>query len=301
MLKNNIIPLTISLAISCIFSFLCNTSEVWMALLPFIITVTYAVSSSVCEKEYSAISGALAVFASHFICSNALVMYLIIVSAVAGIVIGQMIKKDMSVMSLTIASAVGVATLYSLYLMVVSRVNGYGSLSELLDGISSIMVSTMSMTGEEGTQMAKIAVRTFRDLFPAIVMISSVTAGYVMVFVSGLIMTLFRIGAKKEIGFSLFRADRITTMIFLLSMAVTIFAGYGIAGIIAENIYIILLYVLQVCGLSLLDWVLKNVKRVSLVLRIIILFFVSIIPISSFILVMAAILDARRNFRGLSE
>ncbi len=300
MLKNNIYASVTALAFACFFSFICMTVSGLSALLPFALMVTFAVCGAVCEKEYASVSGALSVLVSYLLCSDVIALYTAIVSVAAGIVLGYMIKKQKSVMSLTVASAVGLVALYAIYIFVFAKMNGYGTLDELFDIFAQSMVQTVSAVDATKAEAANMAARMFRDLFPSIVIISSAAMGYFVVFITGVVLSFRKNTARTDMGFSKLRADRVTTVVFIVSMIVTIFSDYGIVGIIAENIYTILMFVLQVCGLSLLDWILKNVSRMNLLFRIIIIFFVFSIQILSVLLIMAAIIDARRNFRGLS-
>ncbi len=300
MLKNNVVSSSISFLIACILSFLCSKITALSGIFPFAFMVTFAVCSALCEKEYAAIVGALSVIVAYFISNDMMVIYTAIVAVAAGIVLGQMIRKKVTVMSLTVASSVGLVILYAMYIFIFAKMNGFTSLDGIFDMLSQTMLTSVNGADENTVEIMRLGVRTIRDLFPAIVIISSVTMGYLIVFLTGIILSFSKNLIKPDMGFSRLRADLITTVVFVVAMAVTIFAGYGIVGIIAENIYIILMFVLQICGLSLLDFVLKNVKQMNLALRILILFFVFSIQIFSVILIMAAILDARRNFRKLS-
>ncbi len=299
MLKNNITASLVSLAIACLLSFLCSLTGFASASLPLLLMVTFASCGAIAEKEYAVISGALSIIAFYILHSDIVLVYASIVAVIAGLAVGFMIKKEMSVMALTIASAVGLVALYALYIFIFAKTNGYDSLDAIFDMISSVAIQSVPAAEESNLELIQLFMRTLRDLFPSIVVIGAAVTGYIVVFLTGLVLSFRDKSIVNNMGFSRFRADTLTTLIFIISMAFTIFSGYGIAGIVAENIYTILTFVLQVCGLSLLDWVLKYVKRLNIALRIIIILIVSALPFVSFLAIMAAMLDARRNFRGL--
>ena len=300
MLKNNLTALVTTVAFVCLLSLFCVFSEGFSAIMPFVLIIVFSICSAVAEKEYVVLSGAVCTFLSYLICRDEVIVYTAIISALAGLVVGIMMKRESSLMTLTVASATGFAVLYAVYILILARMTGYSSLNEIFDALTKAMVTTMSAVDKKMAETVPSLMKNFRDLFPSVVMISSVTMGYITVFVTGKILSLVNRRVAVDVGFSKFKADTLTIVIFVISMAVTIFAGYGKTGIIAENIYLVLSFILQMCGLSLLDWFLKNRKKMNVFLRILIIFALNAIPLVSVMFVMAAILDARRDFRRLN-
>lgn len=143
-----------------------------------------------------------------------------------------------------------------------------------------------------------------RMLLPAMIIIIGLFETIILSFLVKVIVNKTIGTIVVDLKFSRFKADGTTVFVFLLSAIISMFAGDSIIAVVFSNIYMILNVVLFLCGLSLFDWYLKDVKKIRFGFRVLIFMLVGIsfvFPILPLLFTVAALVDARRNFRFTEE
>lgn len=164
--------------------------------------------------------------------------------------------------------------------------------------VESLKQGASGLSSEQVEQAVTLTMDLVRMFMPAMLIIICLI---VTVFLSFLVKTI----VNKTLGivaidlpFSRFKADRITVFMFFLSAIVSLFAGDSIMSVAFNNIYMILNVVLYFCGLSLINWYFKDVKKLHFILRVLILILIGSI---SLVPVILALIDSGRNFRLIGK
>lgn len=141
-----------------------------------------------------------------------------------------------------------------------------------------------------------------RMVLPAVIIIIELIKTVILAFFTKIIVNKALKGIAIDLKFSMFKVDGVTVFVFFLSAIISMFAGDGKISVVFVNIYAILNVVLALCGLSLVDWYLRDKRNIKFFFRFLILAVLavlSLLPILSVLLVVAALIDARRNFRDI--
>ena len=152
---------------------------------------------------------------------------------------------------------------------------------------------------EQFFNMYEMAVRM---ILPSVIIIIELIKTIVLTFLTKVVVNRVLKGVAIDLKFSEFKADGVTVFVFFLSALISMFAGDSVIAVVFSNLYTILNIVLMLCGMSLLDWYLREKQHVKIFFRFLILSVVgilSLLPVLSVILVVAALIDARRNFRNI--
>ena len=155
---------------------------------------------------------------------------------------------------------------------------------------------------ESAEQFFNLYETAVRMILPSVIIIIGLIKTIILTFLTKVIVNRVLKGLAIDLRFSMFKVDGVTVFVFFLSAIISLFAGDGVIAVVFSNLYTILNTVLMLCGMSLLDWYLREKQKVKIFFRFLILLvlgFLSLIPILSVILVAAALMDARKNFRNI--
>ena len=141
-----------------------------------------------------------------------------------------------------------------------------------------------------------------RMILPSVIIIIELIKTIILTFFTKVIVNRLLKGTALDLKYSMFKSDGVTVFVFFLSAIISMFAGDGKIAVVFANIYAILNVVLALCGMSLIDWYLRDKRNVKIFFRFLILgalAILSLIPVLSVLLVVVALIDARRNFRNI--
>jgi len=153
---------------------------------------------------------------------------------------------------------------------------------------------------ENPNQIFDVYVMAVKMMLPAIVFIIVLIKSIILSFFVKIIVNKVFKCILVDLRFSMFKADGVTVFVFLISALISMFAGDGVIAVVFGNIYMILSVVLMLCGISLLDWYLKDVQKVKTFFRFLLLLLVCaslLFPVLPMAFIVVALIDARRNFR----
>jgi hypothetical protein len=123
-------------------------------------------------------------------------------------------------------------------------------------------------------------------------------------YFNAFVLGFFKDGKKLDITFSEFKADGITIFVYIIAIITTLFIKEGIFAIALNNIYIVLNFYLAICGASVIYYLIKLRLRVPGLIKKLLGFMVLLSGFTGFIsivLVLIALVDARRDFRKLNK
>lgn len=183
----------------------------------------------------------------------------------------------------------------------------FAFIDEMFAMIKPMVIDTVSQNAEmfkieSAEQFFNMYETAVRMILPAVIIIIELIKTIVLVFLTKVITNRALKGLAVDIRFSMFKADGVTVFVFFLSAIISMFAGNGVIAVVFANLYAILSVVLALCGMSLLDWFLREKYKVKIFFRFLILAVIgalSLLPILSMILTISALIDARRNFRDI--
>ena len=181
----------------------------------------------------------------------------------------------------------------------------FAFVDEMFAMLKPIVTETLSQNAEvfenlNAEQFFSMYETAVRMILPAVIIIIELVKTIILTFLTKVIANRALRGIAVDLRFSMFKADGVTVFVFFLSALISLFAGDGVIAVVFCNLYAILSTALMLCGMSLLDWYLREKQKVKIFFRFLILLVVgilSLLPVLSVILVVAALIDVRRNFR----
>ena len=303
-----ILAIIVTLAI-----WLCGSQPIAAYLLPFIIAVCFTLIALWCGNVF-AVAGLVIVSVLSYLFTKDILSSLFgaTVIAATGVVLGYLIQKRSGLVALVITAGAGFLISNGGYLLLINVISGVNPVSSFIQLLQPSMVSGLEQSliqmglqdyASKAVEVYQQFAQTVLQMFPAIIIISSACMGYFVLLLNYIVMAIFKSEYQIQLRFSKFKADATTVIIFFLAIMATFFLSEGVVATVFYNIYMILLFVLQICGLSLVDHFLKYRWNWPLVLRIVgicFVFFLSCLPLVSAALLIVAAIDSRRDFRKLN-
>lgn len=163
-------------------------------------------------------------------------------------------------------------------------------------------IKTLGEVEINARQIADEFYTVLQNIIPAILIIMSLIMGFFSCCLSSFIFRIFRMDNLFKVSFSEFSVDKITVIVFLLATVFTYVLKDGIGMVASVNVFLILLFVLQICGLSIFDSILKRRGVITpfrfFIIFLSLMFFTGVLPMILF--VGMGIFDAFKDFRHLN-
>ncbi len=310
--KQKILPFILTTLFAALFIWLFENSRTASFVFPFLISACMSVNVLYCGKKYSIVSLLVIGGFSYIVFNGSTsILFSSVILTVTGIVVGLLIKDKKSQAFSICVAAVGFFVLYVGSLVFLSRALGENAVEytvnllkpHFLEAFETSLYSARLESMYSGMEeYLNLFIDSFVLLMPSIIILLSAVMGYVLMFVVSIVLKLIRSEYKFSVLFSKFKADGITIIIYFISMLAGMFINNEVLLLVFNNIYTILQFILQICGLSLIDafFIRKKLSLIPRIIVIMLIFFSSMIPVVAAILVILAALDANRDFRGLS-
>lgn len=182
-------------------------------------------------------------------------------------------------------------------------------IDEMFENIKPLVINTLTANAEtlnigDPESIFSVYVMAVKMMLPSVMTIIVLFDTIILCFFVKVIVNKVLKGVAVDLRFSMFKADGVTIFVFLISALVSMFAGDGVIAVVFGNIYVILSVALMLCGMSLLDWYLRDVQKVKIFFRFLLLLVIivsSLFPILPVVLIVAALIDSRRNFRSIGN
>ena len=228
----------------------------------------------------------------------------------SGIVAGVFVKNKCTTVKLILIFAAGCLLSCISYICFVSSVSGTNVIVSYLNGIKPEFVEMMNQYfSAAGLDDYSAVVREFVDgyfiyiqnMIPSIFVIIALLFSFLSAIIVSIILKLSGEKHLYKLEFSRLACDKTTAIVFFISIVCSIFMKNGVLQTVFLNICVILLFVFQVCGFSLIDYFLKS-KGLSSGVRVLILFaciLFATTPILLFGLIIAAVMDSFKNYRNI--
>lgn len=238
-----------------------------------------------------------------------------------GVVAGYMMGKREPFFRVLIGTSLSVCVgwIFEIVVLELFMENGISDmLSETLKQTETVLLSavekmnpqqleSLGMTPQVFVKTAlEASGKIFRTMFPSMVIIFSMITGYFIIRASGFIAKRARLAEVETIPFSHLRAPRSMSTVAVLMYFIYLFmSAESRFQPVFGNIVFVLYTIIGICGLSFIDFKLKN-KIKSFVVRFLIYGLVLVFGglFMSFItnaLIIIGILDAGRDFRRLGS
>ena len=238
-----------------------------------------------------------------------------------GGVAGYAMGKKYSFFTTLFATCLAVCLGWIFELFVFNAFLGRG-VEEMINEAITQMKETLSyLTGplvEAGTiaegvtaeQMINALIQTVEDVFrlylPSMIVLSSMIEGYLVIRICGFIINRTKVASVNVVPFSRMKASGGMSTVAVLSGLIFMFAGTSsVFGSVLLNVMFILYAIIAICGLSLVDFKMQEkIKSPWARFGIYVAVFLFGGAFMTFILmglIVAGILDSRRDFRRLGE
>ncbi len=244
-----------------------------------------------------------------------------LMSCVPGAVAGYMLGRKRPFFVTLVSTCVAVCIGWIFQLVAVEIIIGNGieeMFSQVMAQFEATMSESIKTMGEGLTESLKVSPQQFSDMllstmettmrlyFPSFVVISSMITGYIIIRVSGFVIKRANLKSIENVPFSMLKAPRSMSIVAVIFYTIYIFAdNKSVLWSFLANVVMILYTILAICGLSVVDYKLKN-KIKSSVIRFIIYALVFLLGsvlmnVISNILIIVGILDAGRDFRQIGD
>lgn len=309
MTKKNIVIFAVFTLISAIFSFLCAGSFLNFYGAEFLVAAFVCVVFAACTLPLGGICVALSV-AAAFLGGGIQGVILASVSGIFAAFAGVAIKKGITTGKLVIIFASGLFFSAIAFIVYKTNITDPKFVENFLNAVKSdfiyVAVQYMEIIGVEGqdaviSQFADTYFMYVQNTIPAILIIVSLIFAFLSSCVVSLCLRVVKNRELYKVTFSKFMCDKTTTVVFAISAVCFFFMKQSIIQTVFMNAFMILLFVFQVCGYSLIDSFLKR-KNLPTGLRFLIVVTAMVFlsgGIAVSVLVIAAVMDSFKNFRAI--
>ncbi len=187
-----------------------------------------------------------------------------------------------------------------------------GTLQEIGESIKESVVFAFKTAYAESGQnvlstsdiqnLAENMIDAAYKLLPYVLLALSAVVGYITLWLLHGILKLY--GALiAPPSFSALKSGPVTVLIAVVSLVAIMAFKDGVLSIVFTNIYAITTFLLSMCGISLVDWFLKQrgLKTFIRLFLLLIIYLLTSNVIGTALLCLAAAVDAHMNFRGLNS
>lgn len=245
------------------------------------------------------------------------VIYIILMSVLPGAISGYVLGSGKSFFTALFAVCLAVCAGAMFEYIVIDRVMADGGLmkmaDEMVNQFEPVMNEMLKMLpqGSGGADL-KSAVSAsldtlksvFRLLFPALVIISSMLVGYAILMFSAFVMK--RIGMKNihAVPFYMLKAPKRLSIVAVIMFLLFFFSkAETLRWALFANVTLVLYSIVGTCGMSLLDFKLRQkIPKTGVRVLIYVLVFLFGGVLMSFaanLLIIAGIFDSMRDYRGI--
>lgn len=307
-------------ALTAVLMLACRYMPVLSVLGTFICGVPMAVFAAASGFKLL-IPATIAVFALSVLIDGNLISAasMVFMSVVPGIAAGFMLgrKKSFFAGLFVTCLAVCVGWIFELLVLETFLDSGFDEIiGEVLSQVKTILNTLVGSLDKSTTESLKVSPEQLVGLamemvefstrlyLPSVVILSSMVSGYIIIRISGFVISRAHICDVKILPFSHLRAPRNMSVVAIIFYIIYIFLNQN-SGLwpVFANLVLILYAIIGTCGLSVIDFNLKA-KINSGLLRFLIyagvFFFGStLMSIISTILILIGIMDASRDFRRI--
>lgn len=306
MLKKQIIVFAICTLISMAMIAMAPDSVATILLMPLVFNILYSLETVHSNGYFVALTASLNIALCLPVTKDLFTTFIMLPLIIAsGIIVGISAIKKWGKMSAILGAMLATGGVYVAYILYSIKFLGTNPVTEmfaLMEQILFIITNTPDM-GVDITFVREYLALS-KNLFVAIMIITFSFLGYFVAFMSAEILAIFKGDKQLNLTLSEFKTDSITLFIYLISLIAVMFMKEGIVSVTLTNIYVLIHSYLVVCGVSIVYYLLKHkVKAPVIVKRLIgvVLLMAALVGLLSFVFVIAAMLDARRDFRGLNK
>ncbi len=245
----------------------------------------------------------------------------VLMSVFPGGVAGYTLGKKCPFFTSLFATCLAVCLGWIFELFVLNTFMGSGidhMLAEAMNQMKTMLQPMMEALIEAGAvvedvtaeEMLNTLIQTVEDMFrlymPSIIVLSSMAEGYLVMRICGFFINRTKVASVNVVPFSMMKASGGMSTVAVLSGLIFVFTGTSsVFGSVLANVMFILYAIMGICGLSLADFKLREAvkspwARFGIYAAVFLLggAFMSFILMG---LIVAGILDSRRDFRRLGE
>ncbi len=272
-------------------------------ILPLVYTAVFAVETVHLSPYLTAVTATLNItlalaFSKDLFTTFVMVPFMIL----AGILIGvTVIKKYNNKLSI-IWGILATGGVYAAYILYSIKILGINPVTDMFYIMEQTLSDVSLQMGMQDLSFASEYINMSRNVFIAVMIIVFSIIGFIVAYVASLALRIFKSEKQLSLSFDDFKADSVTVFIYIVSLICAIFVSNDMLSVVFMDLYLVLQFYLTICGVSIIYYILKKRLRVPSVVTKIIgiaLLFLSMVGIFSSILVLLAIVDAKRNFRNL--
>ncbi len=277
-----------------------------MLLMPIIFNILYSVETVHSNGYLVALTASINLAFSLPVTKDLFTTFIVIPILVAsGILVGISAVKGFGKMTAILGGMLATGGVYVAYIVYSIKFLGINPVMEMFELMEQLMF-TMTTSSDVVIDLSVINeyIALCRNMYVAVMIITFSFTGYFVASMSAGVLAMFKGPYKLNLTFSEFKADGVTLFIYLISIIAGFFATEGIFGVALTNVYILIHYYLVVCGSSIVYYLIKHkMKAPVLIKRLlgVIVLLIGLSGIFSFIFVIAAMLDVRRDFRRLNR
>ncbi len=286
-----------------------SASFIWFITYGWIISGLICAIFGTANICLSIISGLICLVASYISGGiEGFILYSFIV--VFGVITGILLKNKCTTMKIVLLNSAGCLISCVSYITYISYISGTNAILSYVNYIKPEFIEMMNeYVSSMGLNDYAAVITEFVDAYFVYVqnMLPSifVVIALIFAFFSAIIISVvLKFSGKSNLfkfEFSKFMCDKTTTIVFFISFVCSMLMKNGVLQTVFMNIFVILLFVFQVCGFSLIDYFLKK-KSMPMGVRVLILFVCFLFTTSLimlFALIITAILDSFKNYRKI--
>lgn len=245
----------------------------------------------------------------------------ILMSVLPGAVAGYMLGRKKAFFYTLFATSLMVCLGWIFELLMIELVVGQGidkmfaeaiaqmrtAMNGVIQSLGQTIKETAGISSDEFAEKLFQEVEfTIRTFFPSIVVVSSMFSAYIIIRLSGFIIKRAKLASIEVLPFSMLKAPRSISVVAVIAFLFYLFSdAKGVFASVLTNVVFVLYMVLGVCGLSFIDFKIKNTIKsapLRILIYVLVMFFGGmLIGFVLNLLIIIGILDSGRDFRKIGD
>ena len=304
MLKKRISVFGICTLISCLMLKVGINSGVALLLMPAVYMTVFAILTLHAGSYLTAITFTVNIVFSLILSKDLFITFLMVpVMSFCGILTGITVAKKFSNMLSVLWGIIATGGVYGLYIIFSIKMLGINPVSDMFITMEDLLSIMSTQVGFDNMIDISEYVDMCRNMFVSVMIIVFSITGFIVSYITSSLLKLFKTEKQLNLSISEFKADRISVFLYFVSLIGALFVKNGMISVMFMNLYLVIQFYLTVCGCSLIYYIIKKkVKAPAIIQKFlgITIFLISVVGVVSTLLIILAIIDARRDFRRIN-
>lgn len=304
-MKKQMLVFAISAVVSCLGLIAGVNLNISALILPLVYMVVFAIEVVHCGPYFTAVTATLNLVLSLVVSKDLFTTFVMVpVMILAGVLTGVTVVKNYNSKLSVLFGILATGGVYAAYIIYSIKFIGINPVDDMFVMMEFSLKEMFAEMGMNDLYFVSSYLDMCKNMYIAVMIIVFSITGFIAAYVASVSLKLFKNSSQLNLSLSVFKADMVTVFIYIGVLLCSLFTKNGMLSVVFMDLYFVLQFYLTVCGISLVYYIIKKKLKVSSFIHKLIglvLLTMSITGFFSTILVLVAIVDGKKDFRGLQK